>query len=286
MKKKDKISNNKKTTPSSNSGKSGWGLKLRNILLWMFLGAYLVAILGFVEENRSKVVCSGLEVSIKNGETNKFLRKTDVTRVLDRYKLKMKGAPINEINTFAAEELINKNPAVCKTSAFTTIDGKFCVQVEQRRPILRVINKHLQQYYVDENAQIIPLQNQYSAFTLVANGNIEEPFQVSLSRNIFPTKKDTILMPNIIYDLYYLSKYIDNDDFWRSQIEQVYVNSHHEMELIPRVGSHIILFGRASDIDEKFKKLKSIYRTFNQIGWNQYRIINLKYKNQIVCTKR
>jgi cell division protein FtsQ len=259
---------------------------LKNILLWVVLISYLSVILAFVEEKRKQVICSGLEVDIKNGETNRFVRENDVTRVLERYNLKMKGAPINEINTYVAEELINKNPAVFKTSAYTTMDGKFCVQVEQRRPILRVINQHFQQYFIDENAQIIPVQSQYAAFTLVANGNIEEPFPVSISRNVFPTRKDTILMPNIIYDLYYLSKYIDNDDFWKSQIEQIFVNSRREMELVPRVGSHIIVFGKANDIDEKFKKLKAMYRTFNQIGWNQYKTINLKYKNQIVCTKR
>lgn len=247
---------------------------------------YLILVLGFVAENRKKLICNGIEIEIANDDMNHFCKKEDIKKVLEKYKLKMVGAPLDSVNTFLAENIISRNPAIKTTAAYTTIDGKLRVLVEQRRPILRVINKHLQQYYVDENAQIIPLRSQYSAFTLLANGNIDEPFQVTTCRNIFPTKKDTILLPNMIYDMYYIAKYIDNNDFWRSQIEQIYVNSHLELILIPRVGSHVIIFGKGNDIDRKFKKLKALYRAFNQIGWNQYKTINLKYTDQVVCIKR
>ena len=269
----------------------GWGRasimkKLKNILLWVVLGGYLITILGFVAEMRDRIVCKGIEVNVVNDEMNRFIKKEDIKKVLDKYKLKMIGIPIDSVNTFMAEQLISKNPAVYNVAAYTTIDGLFKVKVEQRQPILRVINKNLQQYYIDDKAQVIPMRTNYTSYTLVANGNIDEPFDVSASRNIFPLKKDTILVPNILYDLYYVAIYIHRDDFWRSQIEQLYVDSHLDIRLIPRVGSQIIIFGKGIDIDEKFKKLKAMYRTFNQIGWNQYKTINLKYKEQVVCTKR
>jgi cell division protein FtsQ len=128
--------------------------------------------------------------------------------------------------------------------------------------------------------------SQYAAFTLVANGHITEPFQISVSRNLYPSSKDTILRPNIIYDLYKLALYIDNNDFWRSQIQQVYVNERQDMLLIPRVGSHTIIFGKSDNMDMKFNKLKLMYKAFNVIGWNKYKTINLKYNNQVICTKR
>ena len=158
--------------------------------------------------------------------------------------------------------------------------------MEQRKPILRVVNKKLLNYFIDNTGQIIPVTGQSSSFTLLANGNINEPFEIIAGKNIFPSKKDTILRPNTIYDLYSMAKYIDNDDFWRSQIEQIYVDNHGEMQLVPRVGSQIIIFGHSDNLDYKFRKLKSIYRAFNEIGWNQYKTINLKYKDQVVCTKR
>ena len=260
--------------------------KVKNILLWTILAVYLIVILGFVAENRKTVICNKVDIYIPDENTNKFLQQKDVQKVLTKYKLKLIGMPIDSVNTYIAKELINKNPAVKSSAVYTTIDGRLCINVEQRKPILRVINKSYQNYFIDENGQIIPLINQYASLTLVANGNISEPFDVSVSRNILPSRKDTILMPNIIYDLYFMAKYISQNDFWNSQIEQIYVDSHGEMQLIPRVGSHIILFGKADNLALKFQKLKSMYRAFNEIGWNQYKTINLKYNNQVICTKR
>jgi cell division protein FtsQ len=260
--------------------------KLKNILLWSLLLSYIVVMLGFVEEYRKKVICNRVLIMISDEEMNKFLKQDDVKKALDKYKLKIIGTPIDSVNTFLTEQLINKNPAVRKSAAYTTIDGKLCIKVDQRKPILRVINKNYQNYYIDETGQVIPMLRQYAALTLIANGNISEPFEVTKSRNIFPTKRDSIVRPNTIYDLYYVAKYIDDNDFWRSQIEQIFVDSHNELELIPRVGSHIIKFGRADNLEYKFAKLKSLYRTFNEIGWNNYKTINLKYKDQVVCTKR
>lgn len=259
--------------------------KLKNILLWLFLAAYLVVILGFVTEGRKSVICSKVEIKISDEDMNKFLMQDDIKKALDHFKIRQIGLPVDSVDTYLAENIINKNSAVRNCSAFTTIDGKFHIEVEQRKPILRVVNKKLLNYFIDDTGQIIPVNGQSSSFTLVANGNISEPFEIIAGKNIFPSKKDTILRPNAIYELYAIAKYIDNDDFWRSQIEQVFVDSHSEMRLVPRIGSQVIIFGHADNLDYKFRKLKSLYRAFNQIGWNQYKTINLKYKDQIVCTK-
>jgi cell division protein FtsQ len=47
------------------------------------------------------------------------------------------------------------------------------------------------------------------------------------------------------------------------------------------------LLGDAHDLDEKFRKLFAFYRYgLNKIGWNKYSIINIKFKNQVICSKQ
>ncbi len=261
-------------------------LTIKHIFLWVIIIVYMFIALGFVYENRQKIICNKVDISISDEDMNKFLKKDDITKVLDKYKIKMIGAPIDSINTLLAEELINNSHAVRSTAAYTTIDGRLNIKVEQRKPILRVTNQKLQNYYLDETGQLIPMLKPYAAYTLIANGYISEPFDVTIERNIFPSKKDTFIMPNIIYDLYYVANFINKDDFWQSQIEQIYVNKKGEMELVPRVGSHNIVLGNSNDLEIKFRKLKAMYRVFNDIGWNQYKTINLKFKDQVICTKR
>ena len=58
------------------------------------------------------------------------------------------------------------------------------------------------------------------------------------------------------------------------------------MELIPRVGDHIIVIGTLTDYSDKLARLKLFYeKVLNQVGWNKYRKINIEFSNQIICTK-
>jgi cell division protein FtsQ len=84
-----------------------------------------------------------------------------------------------------------------------------------------------------------------------------------------------------------LAAYINSDPFLKSQIIQLYIKENKEIELIPRVGNHNILLGKINGYEEKFKKLKLFYSEgVKQTGWNNYKEINLKFKDQIVCVKK
>lgn len=85
-------------------------------------------------------------------------------------------------------------------------------------------------------------------------------------------------------------QFVETDDFWCSEIVQIVVSKGHdgapEIELVPRVGNHTVLFGPPDGAEEKFDKLMTFYRHgLRNIGWEEYRTINVKYKDQVVCTK-
>ena len=81
--------------------------------------------------------------------------------------------------------------------------------------------------------------------------------------------------------------FLQENDFWNNQIEQIYVNPDNEVELIPRVGNHRIVLGSFADFEEKLDNLRLFYeKAIPKVGWEKYSIISLKYKDQIVCTKR
>jgi cell division protein FtsQ len=70
-------------------------------------------------------------------------------------------------------------------------------------------------------------------------------------------------------------------------VQQVIVDSNAEFTIIPTLGNQLIFFGNAEDIEGKFKKLLNFYTEgLNKTGWNKYATINLKFKNQVVCTKK
>jgi cell division protein FtsQ len=83
------------------------------------------------------------------------------------------------------------------------------------------------------------------------------------------------------------STYLSDHPFWKAQIVQVYVDRKGEYELIPRVGAHQILMGSMDHWEQKLHNLELLYRQgFSRYGWNTYETINLKYTNQVICSKR
>jgi len=86
--------------------------------------------------------------------------------------------------------------------------------------------------------------------------------------------------------LYKTAYYLKKDTLWDAQIEQLFVDANHDIELIPRVGNQRILLGNADSLEVKMKNLLAFYKkAMPQVGWDTYKTINIKYTNQIVCEK-
>ena len=98
-----------------------------------------------------------------------------------------------------------------------------------------------------------------------------------------------------------MSKAIMANPLWSNQIEQINVLSDKTIELVPRVGNHIIGLGTipynkykskqnaivTAFIEKKLSRLEKFYRYgLSQAGWNRYSYINLAFDNQIICKRR
>ena len=76
-------------------------------------------------------------------------------------------------------------------------------------------------------------------------------------------------------------------DILNYQIDQIYVPAKGDYELIPKIGNYIIKIGEPMDIGDQFTKLDYLYREgFSRSGWDNYKIVDLRYRNQVVCTKK
>ncbi|GAO30989.1 cell division protein FtsQ [Geofilum rubicundum JCM 15548] len=79
---------------------------------------------------------------------------------------------------------------------------------------------------------------------------------------------------------------ITGDPFWTAQMEQIYIRRNNEYILVPRVGDHLILLGQPENVEKKLRNLKELYTSgLDPKEWNEYQVINLKYENQIICSR-
>ena len=258
----------------------------RKIIIWSVLIGYVVIALVFARSSRKEVVCNGISVTIADDDKYRFVKEKEILKLIERPEKSIIGSKLSKLDCSNIEQRVYNHPAVKDAEVYTTIYGKLHIRITQRKPIIRISSKNNQSYYIDSEGKPMPISENFSAQTLFANGNIQEALPLSKIKT-FTTAGDTFKTAShhIVFELYKLAIFIDNDDFWRNQIQQVFVNDKFEIEIIPTVGSQIILLGNADDLETKFAKLRSMYYAFNQIGWNKYSFINLKYNNQIICTK-
>jgi cell division protein FtsQ len=163
-----------------------------------------------------------------------------------------------------------------------TLDGKLLINICEKVPIIRIYDANGKSIYVDKNGNFIPLSNRYTPRVIIASGYIGD-MNINLSNNIH----DSTYIDTPLNNVFQINNLIAKNELLKSQIGQVYVNSIGEYDLIPILGNHIIKLGKTVNVEEKMENLTSYYKK-NLVteDWDKYRTINLKYKDQIVCTKK
>jgi cell division protein FtsQ len=257
---------------------------LKKILIWTGILVYLGLVFGFFAGRYEKLLCDSVKINIVDSPERKFIESSDILKMLEKNNIKYIGVHLSDIDLNKIENIVKSNQIVAECKAYTGINGALHIEVIQRSPLVRIIDSRGQGYYIDKEGNILNLSRHYAPRVLVVNGNIKTPFRVGKPANINSLADS--LAAKKLKDICTLASFINNEDFWSAQIEQIYVNHDGEFELIPRVGPHIILFGEIDNYQEKFRKLEIFYKEgLNNVGWNQYLTINLKYKDQVVCTK-
>ncbi|MCD4679683.1 MAG: hypothetical protein K8S00_04780 [Bacteroidales bacterium] len=262
--------------------------KIINIAIWIVLIVGLALLLGFSSVRHKKLTCKHFEISIRYNEADTFLRVMNIEKEIIAAGDSIIGKKLKKINTGDIEKMLMKNPYIINADVYSTVEGNIQINIVQRQPIVRVINKHNKGYYIDSEGTLMPLSQKSTTRVLVANGNINELYSSSIRlsgdpENINEEKERS----NNLQNIFYLASYINKDNFLKSMIDQIYITKNNEIELIPKVGNHLIIFGKTDDLEVKFNNLKALYNDgFKKTGWNKYKTINLKYKNQVVCSKK
>lgn len=267
--------------------------KLRRALIigsWVLSVAGLIVLLSFVNYKQVNSVCKNVIVTIDEGEGHDFVDGNDILQLVNS-KGKLIGKSFAGINKKLLEKIVLSNPFVERVEVYSTLDGNLHIDAWQRNPIIRVYNMLNEQFYIDKNGAFMPVSEKYTPSVVVANGyiyntyaemKIAPPPVLKNSNNI-----DSLTIPRMINQVYKVASFIAADTFWSANTQQIYVNELQELELVPRVGDHRILLGDTTDLKDKFDRLFAFYKKgLSNTGWNNYSLINLKYKNQVVCTKK
>ena len=246
----------------------------------ILIAGYLV--MAFTSWNKPEAVaktCTKVGITIADENENGFLNSAEIKKLLERNNLYPLNQPMNDINIRDIEKRLKKMPFVKTAQCYATTEGHICITVTQRTPIIRVKSINGQDYYIDDNGGIMP-NSQYTSDMIIVTGSVNQAYATRY--------------------IYLLAKKLMGSELWSNQVVQINVLPDRCIELVPRVGDHIINIGAlptTSDqhkrqtlvdefIDLQLQRLETFYRYgLKEAGWKKYDYISLEFNNQIVCRK-
>lgn len=269
-------------------------------VVWAGIVFYLIWAGHLGAERRADTRVERLRVNVCDSTDIGIVRPADVRRWITDAGLDPTGLPIDSVDLSAITRLIAGSSFVKDVHTSVDLAGRVTVTVSQRKPVMRVVTEPDYNFYYTEDGWIVPAGRRTAHYVPVVTGRFGLPFDRNYAGPLERTdngekKSDGNYL--FLYKLINFVEYIYENDFWNAQIVQINVipgsrrpdgsPGEPEVEFIPRVGDHTILLGTLDDCPAKLAKLLRFYRKAMPVeGWDKWNYIDLRFEDQVVCSKR
>ena len=123
--------------------------KLGIVVVDIAIAVYLIlAITSFNQPDELATACSEVLIDIERDATDGFLNEEQVMNFLKANKMNPEGQAMNKVDARQIEETLERSPFVEKAECYKTQNGKLCIQLKQKTPVIRVQADNGDDYYV------------------------------------------------------------------------------------------------------------------------------------------
>jgi cell division protein FtsQ len=250
-----------------------------HISLWILLLLAVLLLPAFSAREWNKKACQDVHIRLAPGQNSSLLSVDDLRDYLLR-KDTLAGSLTKDIQLEQVERLLETHPYVARAEAHLNLQNELCVDIWTEQPLLRLQNAQGKAVYLSERGRILPLRKAMPVRVAVVNGFLGE---IPEAGSVLPAGANPRLDELLAFGLY-----LRDDPFFHLLFSQIYCHSSGEYTLIPRLGTHKVLLGKMDgDFSVKMENLRAFYTQGLPRGsWDRYTQLNLKYKNQVVCTKQ
>jgi cell division protein FtsQ len=237
--------------------KINWG-----IIKFLVISSLILLMFGFSKQRNEVRKITKIDVEFKD-EYRMFITENTVNKLLIQNKDSIPSLGKETLDLNKMEKRLLENPMIKNAEVYITVDGVLGANVIQRRPIARV--EGIPNFYLDEDGKKMPLSTVHSARVPIVTG---------ISGNQFAEVAELV-------------KKITNDEFMEKYVIGLDVMPDGDLFLRIRKNEFKVLFGKSKNIETKFQKFKAFYKlTKKDSLLDTYSLINLKFKDQVVATKK
>jgi cell division protein FtsQ len=259
--------------------------KTRKLLLISGYGAIALAVvvlLVYVVQLRNSATCEALVVVFPESACG-FVTEAELRQRIAASDELVVGEPLYDIDLKAIEKTLVTLPQLKEVYVYRTIDRQLVVEIEERKAFVRLIDKYGKQAIIDSEGYLMPVPvRAVPRIPVISLGFELAQKEVNTCVNISESNSSELLLSVFHYALV-----VEDDPFLKAQFQHTLLRSDGEFVVYPQVGNHTISIGTLDNLEEKIDNLKLFYSDgMNAVNWNKFADINLKYKDQIVCTKK
>lgn len=205
-----------------------------------------------------------IKVSFDEKHDNLFISETAVNKLLIQNEQGVTSMFKDRLVLDKMEANLIANKMIQNAEVYVSVNGVLKAKVEQRTPVARVIENG--SYYIDIQGQKMPLSSEYSARVPLISGNIT----------------DEDLDP-----LHIVAMKVREDDFLKKEVIAINKNKLFGYEFRFRTNDLRVVFGDVEMLDRKIKNLKAFYKkAIKNSTLVTYKKVDLRFENQVVCTKK
>lgn len=235
-------------------------------LLLISLFAYVAVMTVWARGEAEQHACKGFEVDIESSASVDSVTERGVCEELLRYPKKIKGVPLTQLNTLDVKRYLSRLSNFESVECTVTTDGKLKVTVVPMIPEIRVFDGS-DSYYINKDGKRIESKASFFVDVPVVRGHFSKHFPA------------TGVLP--------VSRFILNDPVLSQLVGMIEAKDADNIMLVPRIQGHVVNFGDTSRLEEKRKALLTFYRKVMPYkGWNVYDTISVKFRGQIVASRR
>jgi cell division protein FtsQ len=245
------------------------------LLAWLLVGSGMIILLAAANKKQKQHLCRDVVVTIKGKGDKFFIEKTDIFKQFQKSgNGEIQNKPINGINLSKLENSLKHHSWIKEAQLYFDSRNVLHVLVIERIPIARVFTMNGQSFYIDSEAQRMPLLDKV---------NVRLPVITNFSN----AKKLSATDRFLLKDISGLIQYLGKDSFWSAQIAQIDITPQKTLEALPVVGNHIIRLGSAKNIEKKLDNLLLFYQqVLSKTGFDKYKAIDLQYDGQIIGVQK
>jgi len=198
------------------------------------------------------------------GEDNLFITHETVSKLLIQNQQSVTNKAKDIIDLNGLENALTSNPMIREAQVFIDVEGKITAEIEQKKPIARVSTNA--SFYVDDMGSYMPLSTNYTARVPLITGTVYK---------------------NQLANVFTIANKVQQDEFLKKHVVEIHQNDDKSIDLKFRLNDFTIHLGSLKALDKKINNLKAFYqKALKDKTLDNYSVVNLKFDNQVICTKK